>query len=67
MNKRIFSAIILFGGGFFTGVIFIGKIYIKTKFSLWNWFDTLIITLLIALTFFIYFVFESNINKGNKK
>jgi hypothetical protein len=51
--KKIINKLILFGGGFFTGFIFEGKIVVKTKFEPWSLFDTLIIIILAGITFLI--------------
>ena len=51
--KKIVNKVILFGGGFFTGFIFAGKLVVKTKFEPWSLFDTLIIISLVGITFLI--------------
>ena len=64
--KKIVNKVILFGGGFFTGFIFAGKLFVKTKFEPWSLFDTLIIIILAGITFLIS-IFLDKINIKEEK
>jgi len=51
--RRIAAGLVLFCGGAFTATVYLGKIFIKVKFSPWSFGDTLILANCAAVTWIV--------------